>query len=87
MNDLNAELRRMRDEVAKLPPRPRYFIARHDVPYGKVYRMWDTRGYMHAYVNRGELHDLVLTHVKGGTEVHGLGVVSPGFFGIPVFME
>lgn len=66
--------------------RPRYFIARHDVPYGRVFRMWDTRGFMHAYINRGELHDMRVADYRQ-TPVFGRDVLGPGLTGVPVFVE
>lgn len=77
----------MQEEIANSPPRFAYLIARHDVPYGKVFRMWDTRGRLYGYVNRGEVHDLPAAK-HGQTSVHGLeSIAKPGFFGIPVFLE
>lgn len=81
-----ADLKRMMTEVDKLPPRPRYFIARHDVPYGRVFRMWDTRGQMHAYVNRGEIHDMRVADYRE-TSVLRRDSLDPGITGIPVFLE
>lgn len=86
MHDLLAELQRMQAEIDKLAPLPRYLIARHDVPYGKLFRMWDTRGQMHAYVNRGQIHDLAYRSYKS-TSVHPFGLARPDLTGIPVFEE
>jgi hypothetical protein len=79
-----ADLLRMNEELDMLPPRPRYFIARHDVPYGRVFKMWDTRGQMHAYINRGQVHDMAVTDYRE-TPVFRRDLLRPQ--GIPVFLE
>jgi hypothetical protein len=58
MDDVIAEMRRVSGMVAALPPRPKCFMAHHAVPYGQVYRQWNTRGELLVWVNRGEIADL-----------------------------
>lgn len=50
----------MLDMMARLrdvPPRA-YVMAHHSVPYGRVYRQWDTDGHLLIWVNRGLVADL-----------------------------
>lgn len=65
--------------TAELPPYPARIYATHRVPYGRVYRMWTTRGDMIVYANRGEIADL--PRATG----ERLGLI--GIFGIPVVTE
>lgn len=58
-------------------------IATHAVPYGRVFRMWTTRGEMIVYVNRGEIADLPREKAK----TRGYGLQSTFLYGIPVLVE
>lgn len=40
-----------------LPPVASAILASHRVPWGKLYRQWDTRGRLLLWVSRGELED------------------------------
>jgi hypothetical protein len=53
--DLLTEMQRKIDAA---PPRIYRLYATHSVPYGRVYRMWTTRGDLIAYVNRGQVADM-----------------------------
>ena len=53
-----AEMRRVSEMVAALPPQPKCFMAHHAVPYGQLYRQWNTKGELLVWVNRGEVADL-----------------------------
>lgn len=68
------------------PPRLARVYASHSVPFGRVYRMWTTRGELIAYVNRGEIADL-----PRAPEPFDFAVVSPlcppGIIGIPIYFE
>jgi hypothetical protein len=55
---LIASLREWSEMVAKLPPRPWCIKASHAVPFGRVYRQWDTRGRLIVWANRGEIEDI-----------------------------
>lgn len=55
--DLLASFREAQERLAALPPRPRCFMASHSVPYGRVFRQWNTRGDLLVWVNRGEIAD------------------------------
>lgn len=90
-DQLLAGLRRMTEIVNASPPVPRCIIARHDVPWGKGYRMWDTRGELVLYVHRGWLYDYAwrrpapddrLTR-RAGREM----ALAPALSGIPVVHE
>lgn len=58
IDDVFAEMRRVSEMVAALPPRPKCFMAHHSVPYGRVYRQWNTKGELLVWVNRGEVADM-----------------------------
>lgn len=67
------------------PPRVSRFYASHAVPYGRVYRMWTTRGELIAYVNRGAVADMPRTKI--GYDNIGATLISPAVFGVPVYFE
>lgn len=67
------------------PPAVSRFVATHSVPYGRVFRMWTTRGELIAYINRGEVADM--PREKIGYDNIGASIVSPAVFGIPVYFE
>lgn len=73
------ELFKLNEELAKLPPAPRALVASHEVPYGRIYRQWDTRGDLFIWVNRGEIADLPrASHRPGPFQT------SASIFSIPV---
>lgn len=55
---LTAALGEWSDRIAELPPRPWCIRASHAVPYGRVFRQWDTRGRLIVWANRGEIEDI-----------------------------
>lgn len=73
----------MSEQIAALPPSPRAIVARFDVPMGRTFRMWSTRGDFVVYVHRGWLMDGG-RHVKRSeaTDLYDLGL-----WGIPVHFE
>jgi hypothetical protein len=78
------QMRTLQRVLDDLPPRVSRVIARHDVPYGRVFRMWTTRGDMIAYANRGEIADLPrAVPEKPGT----VQLLPPAFWGVPVYVE
>lgn len=70
----------MKRQMAMTPPALRAIFASHAVPYGRVYRMWNTRGEMIAYVNRGEIEDMPRVKVKAPR----YGLAATVIFGTPV---
>lgn len=56
--DCLGEMRCVAAMVADLPPRPHCVIASHAVPYGRIFRQWDTRGRLLIWANRGEFADI-----------------------------
>jgi hypothetical protein len=56
--DLLDAIRMAYELVESFPPRPWVVRASHSVPYGRVYRQWDTRGRLIVWANRGEIADL-----------------------------
>lgn len=66
------------------PRRVRGIRTSHAVPYGRVFRQWDTNGDLWAWVNRGEIEDL-----PRGPQPHpAVGVFTVIDFGsIPVYNE
>lgn len=85
MTEMFEALRTMQDRLASLPPRPWCFMASHSVPYGRVYRQWDTRGRLLVWVNRGEVADMPLHRAADPNRA-----LAPSFYdsailtGIPV---
>jgi hypothetical protein len=77
------DLLAMNEQIKSAPPSPRAFIARFDVPMGRMFKMWDTRGEFVVYVHRGWLMDGVRHTRKGSTLDGSLGIA----FGIPVRFE
>jgi hypothetical protein len=45
-------------EANETAPRCHGFLAHHSVPYGKLYRQWDTKGRLWCWVNKGWIADL-----------------------------
>lgn len=66
-------------KIDAAPPVPTRMRASHRVPYGRVFRQWNTRGELEVWVNRGLIHDLPRMR-PAECALHGLG-------GIPVFFE
>jgi hypothetical protein len=71
-------IERLRD----VPPRT-FIMAHHSVPYGRVYRQWNTHGHLLLWVNRGLIADLPRAKVYG-LSVAISDIVPPGLGGIPV---
>lgn len=68
------------------PPVVSRFHASHSVPFGRVYRMWTTRGELIAYVNRGLIADL--PRAPEPWDFIGVSsMVPPGLLGIPVYYD
>jgi hypothetical protein len=76
-------LTKMQAQVEAMPPRCSRIYAVHSVPYGRVFRMWTTRGEMIAYINRGEMEDVPRVR----PEQLGRSILSPALTGIPVVIE
>lgn len=51
-------IRAAAERLADAPPPIRCLLASHAVPYGQVYRQWDTNGELFVWVNRGEIADV-----------------------------
>ena len=79
MIDLLREYSRI---MADAPPRC-VMIARHDVPFGGAFRMWNTRGEMIVYVSRGWIADLP----RGKRKAPTFGFDTTLFAGIPIYFE
>jgi hypothetical protein len=77
------ELRSWSRYLKAVPPPVSRIIARHDVPYGRAFRMWTTRGDLIVYANRGEMHDLPHAPKKSNP----LAAYPIASFGIPVVFE
>jgi hypothetical protein len=73
------EIREMSRKLDAMPPRVARFYAVHSVPYGRVYRMWTTRGELIAYINRGEVADMR----RAGPAPDALALLT----GIPVVFD
>lgn len=70
-------------QIADAPPVVSRCIATHSVPYGRVFRMWTTRGELIVYVNRGEVADLPRAKAKP----EPFAFETTWLFGIPVYVE
>lgn len=56
--DFCAELTGWLEKARVYPVGPYKLVAHHSVPYGRVFRYYDTKGRLVAYVNRGQIADL-----------------------------
>lgn len=45
-------------EANESAPRCHGFLAHHAVPYGRLYRQWDTKGRLWCWVNKGWIADM-----------------------------
>lgn len=79
MSDMLDEIRELSRRLEAMPPRISRFYATHSVPYGRVFRMWTTRGELIAYINRGEVADMR----RAGPTLDALALLT----GIPVVIE
>lgn len=52
------ELSTLIREADERAPRCHGFLAHHAVPYGKLYRQWDTKGRLWCWVNKGWIADM-----------------------------
>jgi hypothetical protein len=81
------EIKRWQAKLADLPPTPRCIMASHLVPYGRVYRQWNTRGELLLWANRGEIADLPRAERASaafGIDVAVSTLAPADSFGIPV---
>lgn len=80
LDDLKAQMAIINDQ----PPCPRAILVSHLVPYGELYRQWDTSGRLFVWVNRGQVADL--PHVRWqGIDIAVDDIAPRGApFGIPV---
>lgn len=76
------ELRRMCEMVKDAPPPIRVMYARHDVPVGPPFHMWNTRGEMVVYINRSMIEGLP----KQPTSIREMMDMT-ALTGIPVVVE
>lgn len=82
-----AQLGRWAAELDARPPVPARIRASHAVPYGDVYRQWNTRGELELWANRGELEDLPRVEAPHpGIDVRVSAIAPPGF-GVPIVNE
>lgn len=80
-DDVVAEIQAMIDRVAVSPPVPRAIVADHRVPYGRAYRLWNTRAELLIYANRGEVEDCPAASRRTTCVTE---LCPPGVLGIPV---
>lgn len=81
--DMLAQLRQWDDELKRRPAPVWRIVARHDVPYGRCFKYYDTKGRLIVYANRGEIADLPQRPVQ-----QMFGPDAPiANFGIPVVVE
>jgi hypothetical protein len=74
------DLRRWSQVIAEAPPSPRAMLMHHSVPYGRLFRQWNTRGDLYVWVNPGVIHDLPRRKAD-----HRVGdMLSASLSGIPV---
>lgn len=81
--DLLADLWKAVETINTAPPLVRGIRAHHAVPYGRVFRQWDTNGQLWAWVNRGEIEDIPRAKPNPSVHANPLGYR----FGIPVCLE
>lgn len=74
-------------EAIKGPPIPRGLRTSHSVPYGRVFRQWDTRGDLWLWVSRGQVEDMPHIDWNGIAIVVDADLISPAFGGIPVYHD
>lgn len=51
-------IRAWNDKIKALPPIPRALLMNHAVPYGRLFRQWDTNGDLWIWINPGQIYDL-----------------------------
>lgn len=78
---LAEEIARYEAALAKLPPPVAGILASHRVPYGRIFRQWDTKGRLWVWANRGEIEDL--PHGPRPT-AGGVNTVAYDFNAIPI---
>lgn len=78
--DFMVSVEREMEKARRLAPGVYRIIGRHDVPYGRVFRYYDTKGRLIAYCNRGELADLPRAPKGSASNLARL-------FGVPVHVE
>lgn len=86
--DMLKDLQEWQRRFYAAPPVADRIIANYDVPPGKVFRYWDTRGRLWAYVNRGAIEMLPRQKVDLTPNVRvDVIEMGRGAFGIQVFFE
>lgn len=74
--------------INEMPIPPSGIRAAHGVPWGRVFRQWDTRGRLWLWVNRGWLEDLPRAKPLGpGLEIITSPLCPPSVVGIQVYYE
>lgn len=69
--------------IKDVPPAPRALILRFDVPMGRLFKVWDTRGGFVVYAHRGLLLSEAVHHGRAAVAT-GPGLL---WLGVPVFYE
>lgn len=59
----------------------------HSVPYGRVFRQWDTYGKLWLWTNRGEVEDMPHIEWNGMEVIAGADILGPALIGVPVYHE
>jgi hypothetical protein len=80
-----AQIREWNERLKKMPPPVWRIIARHDVPYGRCFKYYDTKNRLIVYANRGEIADLPHRPAKEQWELVREPYQLP--HGIPVVVE
>jgi hypothetical protein len=70
------------DEAREQAPVCSGFLAHHSVPYGRLYRQWDTKGRLWCWVNKGWMADLPVASKKSWApgdpiyDIHAVPVID-----------
>lgn len=84
-SNLLADLQEWTAKINAMPPAPSGIRAHHSVPYGRLFRQWDTKGRLWVWANAGMIQDLPRQPYEAkGSRVHSLD--GPAF-GIPIYSE
>lgn len=84
-SDILGDLRAMSGKIGALPPRPAGIRLAHSIPYGRVFRQWDTKGRLWVWCHRGALLDAVGPRVGKGRYDGPIGTAA--LCGIPIYVE
>lgn len=79
------DLRAMQAKINALPPAPSGIRLSHEVPYGGVYRQWDTKGRLWIWCHRGALMDAIGPRV--GRDRYDGPIGNAAAWGIPIYVE